>query len=484
MEQFIALEQEERIVRYLFDNPIIQNRVLPHIDHRYFHSDSSGKLTPIQKIVKNVEYWRKKYEKFPRPDTLYSKMKDQETKECFKKIMSTKVSEKNPQEIQDMVEEFFRVRMSLAVLKEQMTAIAESNTDKIAEFIEPLAQASSFKLDIDIGLDFDEDVEEVLRREQEEAGAIPAALQFINQETSGSKTTGGWFRKALSIFVGQANVGKTMLMCNEAAYAYRAGYKVLYITLELEDIKILERIYANVCDIPYDQLPVGDGETVEGRAEIIRKKIAENKNEEGGSIIVKRLPSGVTRPIEIEQIIQEVQLAKGYDLDMVVIDYIGEMAPNGGGRNADKRYEALGNIARQLRNVAYKHNVAVVTGSQINRDGYGVTQVDMRNTSDSAVLNHVADFMVTITQDGLLKQHFMLCHKIIKNRFGRRDDIYFGRIWYDYMRVKDCTEEQVQQYTNSMASEEDADSSFNKQPNGSAPVANSGPRVASEAKEE
>ena len=86
----------------------------------------------------------------------------------------------------------------------------------------------------------------------------------------------------------------------------------------------------------------------------------------------------------------------------------------------------------------------------------------MRNTSDSAVLNHVADFMVTITQDGLLKQNFMLCHRIIKNRFGRRDDIYFGRIWYEYMRVKDCTDEDIQNYTTSKASSEDTDSSFNK----------------------
>lgn len=456
MDQFSALEQEERIIRYIFDNHIIQSRLLPHIDSKFFADES------ISNLVKNIEYWRKKYEKFPKADTLYSKMKNKVVKEKFKKIMTTPVSEKSPAEIQDMVEEFFKTRMALNILKDQMSAIAESNTDKIAESIEPLAQATNFKLDIDIGLDFDEDIEEVLRREQEEAGAVPSGLMFVNHETSGKKTTGGWYRKALSIFVGEANVGKSLLMCNEAAYSYRTGHHVLYITLELEDIKILERIYANVTDIPYQEIPVGEGESVEERARLFRQKISENKHEDGGSIIVKRLPSGTTRPMDIEQIIQEVQMTKGYGLDMVVIDYIGEMAPNSGGRNADKRYEAIGNIARQLRNIAYKYNVAVLTGSQVNRDGYGVKEVSMRNTSDSAVLNHVADFMVTITQDSLLKQHFMLCQKIIKNRFGRRDEVYFTRIWYDYMRVKDCTDGQVQEYTASMGSEEDTGNSFNK----------------------
>jgi replicative DNA helicase len=440
MEQFDALDQEERILRYLFDNVTVQNNVLPYLKEEYFQSKH------LQPIVKNILKFNDAFGKYPTPREFYSRMNEGKMRDDFVKVMKTPVDATNPEEISQLVERFLQIRMTLSCLQDQIQAITEGDTDAVAGLIEPMAEAVNFKLESDIGYDIEDDVEEVLRKMLETAGSIPSSLQFLNDKTKARTTSGGWYKKALSIVLGEAGVGKSLVMCNEAAYAYRCGYNVLYISLELSAEVCFQRIAANLTDINYKDIEVGDVSMVNEHAVTIRKAMNDNKINEGGWMSVTDLASGTTA-LDIDRLICQTELKRGELPDLVVVDYIGEMGANGATSNM-KRPELLANIARQLRNIARKRHVAVLTGSQINRDGYGSTSdVGMKNTSDSAGLNHVSDLLVTITQDEVLRLRTMYCHKIIKNRMGPKNDVFFSKVFWEYMRVKDCTPEELSEYT-------------------------------------
>lgn len=454
MNQFEALEQEEQIIRYLFDNPYVQNTVLPHLDADYFDNDI------VKNIIKNLIIYRDKYGKFPNPRTFYSLMKPGDTKDSFKKIMTMIVDDKDSDELHDFVTNFLKVKMTLSCLKGQVLAIQNGDTDKIMELLPKMEEAVTFSLSTDVGVDVENDLETILMNMQEHAGTIPSALQFINEKTAG-KRVGGFHRNTISIFMGQAGVGKSLILCNEAAYSLRAGRKVLYVTLELSQEMISHRILANISDMKYDDIDIDiDNEMMlKSHCDDIRGKITNFKTKEGGSVLVKYIPSG-SKPSTVDRLIDEVKNRHNYDVDLVLVDYIAEMKPDGS-NNAVNRYESIGNITRQLRNIANKYGVALVSASQINRDGYDSKDVSMKNTSESAVLNHVADLLISATQDSILRTNNLLCHKIIKNRFGPKEDVFFSKIWWEYMRVKDATEDQIQSYTTSMVSAVDDNSNFN-----------------------
>ena len=452
-----VLEKEERIFRYIFDNPVIQGIVTPFIVPEFFNDEN------MKKLAANVSWMVERYDQFPHPRELYAKMSESSPlRPILKRLINTPVGEKDSRAIQDECENFFRGKMLLKGLQDQIEVIQNGDTDGVRGAIDGMRDAIDFKLDLDIGVDIERDTELVITRMQEFAGAIPSSINAINEVTAG-RVPGGWYRKALSIYLGQANVGKSLFMCNEAAYAYRHGYNVLFITLELAEEKITQRLYSNLCDVPYKEIEAEDTnpDTVHRHSRELQHKLKKSKihSDDGGHIQVKFLPSG-SRPADVERVIKEVQRIKDIKLDLVVVDYIGEMAPNKA-RAKGSRHEELGDIARQLRNLAVKYGIAVLTGSQINRDGYGTTDVSMKNVSESAQLNHVSDVMFSITQDDSLKKWSLVANKVIKNRHGPKDEIFYTKVIWDRMRARDVTADEIARAVSDGISVQASGSNFN-----------------------
>ena len=358
-----------------------------------------------------------------------------------------------------MVESFFREKQTEKILTDAAEYIHDGKVDNIADLVKELHNAVNFTLNLDIGLHISDDVQEALDRLNKTALAIPAALELVRQATSAKDGYGGHYRKALSVYFGMPNVGKSILLCNDAAYAYQAGYNVLYVTMEMAEELIWERISTNITDI---ELGTIRGKTADEIQELLTKNKLEGADT-AGNLYVKALPTTAT-VVDIENEIVEIKRTKGIDIDLLVVDYIGIMKP--AKRNSSFKdhtlYTLIKEIAEQLRDLAKSRNMAVVTASQLKRDGYENKEASMKDVAGSVGLNDTADFIITIAQDPLLKACKLFAHMILKNRFGANGVPGLSKVDYDHMRVRTATADELNDYTERQINQTQSIAEFNE----------------------
>lgn len=458
---FQSISREEVILRRMFDDSVIQNKLLKHLDPDLFEDDIHKSLCTA--IIKT----HKKYGKFPQAEELSIALPDNSAeKSRLTKIMNLKVKNIERDVVIDVIENYFREKKTENILGNAAEAIHDKNFADISSMILELQEAVNFSLYIDIGLNLVEDVDEALRRLNDTHKPIPSALKDIREWTMQGEGVGGWYR-GLSVFMGMPNVGKTIFLCNEAAFSFQNGYNVLYVTLEMEEALIWERIAVNITDIPLNKIRGSDGKNV--KQLLKERKIGVNSNQ--GELYVRELDS-TTTATDIENLINEIKMSDGITIDICFIDYIQIMKPiirKGSINNKNGSLYSFGKeTAEQLRDLSRKQQMPIVTASQLNRDGYSNTSADMKNTAGSAGLNDTADFIVTITSDPFLEKYGMFLHTIIKNRFGPKMITFVTECDIMHMRVRSASNEMRKKYSESQINETIQISNFNRKPNESA----------------
>lgn len=453
MTKFQNISREELVIRRIYDDAIIQNKVITHLDPELF-SDETNK-TLCRAMIAGYE----KYGRFPQSqETNLALGENTIEKNKFLKIMNYKVDDLDREMCIDIIETFFKEKKTQTILEEAAEMIGEKDFSNIAPLIKNLQESVNFSLYMDIGLDLKEDADEALRRLNETHKPIPSAITEIRSLTCGDLTTGGWYRSAISVFQGMPNVGKTIFLCNEAAFSYQSGFNTLYVSLELAEELIWERIACNITDIPLYQIR----KEAAGDIEALLEKNKEEHATGCGTMVVRQLPS-TTNALDIENLINEIKVSKGITIDIVFIDYLGKMKPakRDTGTRDTSLYTQGKEVTEQLRDLAVKYEIPIVTASQVNRDGYGNTQSDMKNTAGSAGVNDTADLMITITQDPMLKQEHLYLHTIIKNRFGPNTESFITHCDYAHMRVRSANPDQVQTYRDSQMNQDASIPNFN-----------------------
>jgi len=455
---FQSISREEIIIRRMFDDPVIQNKLLKHLDPDLFEDDIHKSLCTA--ITKGYN----KYGKFPQAEELSLALPDNSAEKIrLTKIMNLRIKTIERNIVIDVIENYFREKKTENILGNAAEAIHDKDFANISSLILDLQEAVNFSLYMDIGLNLVEDVDEALRRLNDTHKPIPSALSDIRTWTMQGEGVGGWYR-GLSVFMGMPNVGKTILLCNEAAFSFQNGYNVLYVTLEMEEALIWERITVNVTDIPLNKIRGESGGD-------IKKLLREHKignNPKQGELFVRELDS-TTTALDIENLINEIKLSEGITIDICFIDYIQIMKPiirKGSINNRNGSLYSFGKeIAEQLRDLSRKHKIPIVTPSQLNRDGYSNTNADMKNTAGSAGLNDTADFIVTITTDPYLEKYGMFLHTIIKNRFGPKMITFLTECDTMHMRVRSASNEMRKQYSEAQVNETVQIANFNRNPN-------------------
>ena len=456
---FQSISREEVIIRRMFDDSVIQNKLLKHLDPDLFDDDIHKSLCTA--IIKT----HKKYNRFPQAEELSIALPDNSAeKNRFAKIMNLKLKSVERNFVIDVIENYFREKKTENILGSAAEAIHERNFENISSLIKDLQESVNFSLYMDIGLNLVNDVDEALRRLNETHKPIPSAIDDIRSWTMQGNGIGGWYI-GLSVFMGMPNVGKTIFLCNEAAFSFQNGYNVLYVTLEMREEHIWERIAVNVTDIPLDKIRSSN----EGNVKQLLKdrKILGSKSKQG-SLYVRGLDS-TTTALDIENHINEIEMADGVKIDICFIDYIQIMKPiarKGSINNKNGSLYTFGKeIAEQLRDLALKREIPIITPSQLNRDGYSNTSADMKNTAGSAGLNDTADFIVTITTDPYLEKYHMYLHTIIKSRFGPKMVTFLTECDIMHMRVRSASNEMRKRYSETQINETIQISNFNKRPN-------------------
>ena len=309
----------------------------------------------------------------------------------------------------------------------------DSKKDKGA-IPEILSQALGVSFDQNVGHDYIGNSDERYDFYHRKEDKIPFDLDFFNKITKG-----GLPNKTLNIALAGTGVGKSLFMCHVASSVLLQGRNVLYITLEMAEEKIAERIDANLLNIPIQKLADLPKVMFESKVKNLAKKTQ-------GKLIIKEYPTASAHVGHFKSLISDLALKKSIKPDIIFIDYLNICASQRYKGSIVNSYTYVKAIAEELRGLAVEANVPIVSATQTTRSGYGSSDVDLTDTSESFGLPATADFMFSLISTEELEALNQIMVKQLKNRYN--DPTIFKRFVVGVdrakMRLYDC-EQQAQE---------------------------------------
>jgi replicative DNA helicase len=299
----------------------------------------------------------------------------------------------------------------------------ENVEDVVSRAVGMISTEGSLNFDADVGLDFFNPESHLQRK----TAKIETGWTFIDRISGG-----GYDPKALVIYAGEQNVGKSIWLANDAANFVRMGHNVVFITAEMSDQKVLKRIGSNLLNIPmmeYDQKSA-NRDFMKRRLEKVSRGILPP-----GKLFVKEFPTSQATVLDIEAYLKTLEESQDHKVNVLVVDYINILA-NYRNPNTENTYMKIKQIAEDLRALAVKRNMLVISATQINRGAWDSTEVKMENIAESAGLAHTADVMYALIQDSMMHASREYWLKVLKIRDGQgKGSRCRFNIDYDYMRL-------------------------------------------------
>ena len=271
-----------------------------------------------------------------------------------------------------------------------------------------LSKALGVAFDTNVGHDYVDNMEDRFDFYHKKESRIPFDLDYFNQITKG-----GVPNKTLNIALAGTGVGKSLFMCHVASSALVDGKNVLYITMEMAEERIAERIDANLLNVPIDQLSNLSNEMFRTKVEDIARKTT-------GRLIVKEYPTGSAHVGHFRALLNELKLKRQFEPDIIFIDYLNicsssRMKGMGGAINS---YSYIKAIAEELRGLAVEFDVPVFSATQTTRSGYSNSDVGLEDTSESFGLPATADLMFALVSTEELEKQGQMMVKQLKNRYN------------------------------------------------------------------
>ena len=289
-----------------------------------------------------------------------------------------------------------------------------------------LSDALGVSFDPNIGHDYIDNSDDRFQFYNTKETRIPFDLDYLNKITKG-----GLPNKTLNIAMAGTGVGKSLFMCHCAAANLELGKNVLYITMEMAEERIAERIDANLMDLPIQQLESLPKNVFDSKIEKIGKGSI-------GKLIVKEYPTGAAHTGHFRALLNELKLKKNFIPDIIYLDYLNICASSrvkglGGSINT---YSYVKSIAEELRGLAVEFNLPIMSATQTTRSGYSNTDVGLEDTSESFGLPATADLMFALISTEELEELGQLLVKQLKNRYN--DPTYYKRfvVGIDRARMK------------------------------------------------
>ena len=425
---------EQTILRNLVQSEEYSRKVIPFLRSEYFtESDEKTVFSEIQ------DYFFK-YTKTPTTEALLINLDNNTSlNEVVVKNSKSVVNnfsrnkEETPQEwLIDETEQWCKDRAIYIAVMDSIEVIDKTSQRSTGEIPELLKDALSVSFDTHIGHDVLEDEEKRFDFYHTDEEKLPFDLEYFNKITKG-----GLPNKTLNICLAGTGVGKSLFMCHMASASLMMGKNVLYITLEMSEERIAERIDANILNIPMKELP-------DLSKKMYSKKIDKIKEKTKGKLVTKEYPTAAAHVGHFRHLIQELEIKKDFRPDVIFIDYLNICASNrirpGAGANS---YTLVKSIAEEIRGLAVEYNVPIMSATQTTRSGFGSTDIGLTDTSESFGLPTTADFMFAMITSDELEELDQIVIKQLKNRYN--DPTIFKRfvIGIDRSRMKlyDCEQE-------------------------------------------
>jgi archaellum biogenesis ATPase FlaH len=400
---------EEKILAHLIDNETYARKVLPFVKADYF-SDTAYRV-----LYQTISAYVDKYNSIPSVEALTIDVDHINglPADTFTKIVETIPELKADKDtdidwLLDQTEKYCQDRAVYNAIMESINIIDGKSKDKGKGAIpQILSEALSVSFDTSIGHDFLSDWDHRYEFYHHKEEKIEFDLSYFN-----SITRGGIPRKTLNVALAGTGVGKTLFMCHAAAANLSAGYNVLYITMEMSEERIAERIDSNLMNVTTDELKIMPKEVFDKKIERVRSKCK-------GRLIIKEYPTSSAGSSNFRHLLQELKLKRKFIPDIIYIDYLNICASSRMKMgNSVNSYMYIKAIAEELRGLAVEFNVPIITATQTNRDGYNSSDVDLTNTSESFGLPATADLMFAIISTEELEELNQLLIKQLKNRYN------------------------------------------------------------------
>ena len=388
----------------LVKNEKYVRKVLPFIRAEYF-SDADHKYAFEQ--IKNY------IEQYNNPPTIeaMSVAFDRATEEQRGLLKTIFEYEQEPQELQwlvDETEKFCKDKAVFNAVLEGIQIIDGKSRDKTPDALpEMLTEALQVGFDTNVGHDFIEDADKRYDFYNRLEEKVPFDLDLFNKITEG-----GLSNKTLNIALAGTGVGKSLFMCHMASANIAAGKSVLYITLEMAEERIAERIDANLMNIPIMDLKDLSKPMYQDRIQTLKDKYE-------GRLIVKEYPTASAHSGHFKALLNELKLKRNFHPDIIFIDYLNICTSSrfrpGSSANS---YTIIKSIAEELRGLAVEQDVPIFSATQTTRGGYNSSDVDLTDTSESFGLPATADLMFAIISTEELEQLGQFMIKQLKNRYA------------------------------------------------------------------
>jgi replicative DNA helicase len=357
--------------------------------------------------------------------------------------------------ILDTTEKWCRDRAIYLALMESIH-IADGNDGKKNRDAIPsiLSDALAVSFDNNIGHDYLQNYEERYEFYHRKEDKIEFDLEYFNKITKG-----GLPNKTLNIALAGTGVGKSLFMCHVASSALLQGRNVLYITLEMAEERIAERIDANLLNVPIQQLVDLPRSAFENKVNNIAKKTQ-------GSLVIKEYPTASAHSGHFKALLNELALKKSFRPDIIFVDYLNICASSRHKANSSiNSYSYIKSIAEELRGLAVEFNVPIVSATQTTRSGYGNSDVELTDTSESFGLPATADLMFALISTEELEGLGQIMVKQLKNRYN--DPTIYKRFIVGIdrakMRLYDC-EQSAQKDILDSGNEDEYNDSEDKKP--------------------
>lgn len=398
---------EKLIINNLVFNETYTRKVIPFIKSDYFKDASEKAFFDL------IDTYIKKYNNLPSVEALAIDLSNaslnQNIFENCKDIL--KSIEKDDSQLEWLVDETEKWCQDKALYNAIMKSIEiiddkKGSTTK-GSIPQLLTEALGVSFDSHIGHDFIEDFEDRFEFYHKKEVRIPFDLELFNMITKG-----GLPKKTLNVALAGTGVGKSLFMCHCSAACLTKGLNVLYITLEMAEERIAERIDANLLDVQVDELTMLS-------KEIYQKKIEKIKSKTVGKLIIKEYPTASAGSANFRHLINELRIKKNFVPDIIFIDYLNICSSSRIKHGANvNSYTYIKAIAEELRGLAVEYNVPIVSATQTTRSGYSSSDVGLEDTAESFGLPATADFMFALISSEELDQLGQVMVKQLKNRYS------------------------------------------------------------------
>ena len=428
---------EHILLKKLLSTGDFFTKVIPVLEPRYFINQG------CQSILALIKTYNSQYHKVPNMTELVAMIKNIPNQELRNSIVTdiqqlSKMEDSDTNFMLDETVKFIKNAIFTEALIMGSDAISEKDEDKTAKSKALMEEMSKISLDADTGLDFD-DIETMIAYYQQNLIGVLTSHKELNKRLGS-----GFLPKTLSIIMAASGIGKSLMMTDLVSGQIKENKNVLLVSMEMQDREIMKRVHANALNLDISRLGGPEYDESGKKRENISPdniRIAKDNLKNTGKFYVKDYPTGSFSPLMLDGLLESYKIEENITFDIVYLDYLGIMksdliTPSAG------LYSYVKSIVEETRAIAVKHNLPIVSASQLNRSATG-NNIDTKSISNDSVSDSLgtvqtADFIMFMLQDEKMKEEKLMTCKVTKNRFTGRTDYWDMNIDYTHMRFSDA----------------------------------------------